>query len=245
MPASMLGQLLSFAVERDDDQKFGSWIWVNVHKGDTVQKVATRRGHPELARTIADANGIRSVRAKFSGRGRERIKVPGRLRDALSFDVLAGDEPPRITAGYAKFDVVDRPQREGLTVFTGYDPLQMEVPIQFENVRGSREGLDIERDIALLERMAGRGNFEGAAVGPPPVLRVSTTNSKGEVVPLIPRGYQWSRQNPAAPLWRVANIDWDTSVPDGVLRNDGGNRIRQKATVTLQKRTVIRLAAHG
>jgi hypothetical protein len=104
----------------------------------------------------------------------------------------------------------------------------MEVPIQFENVRGSREGLDIERDIALLERMAGRGNFEGAAIGPPPVVRVSTTNSKGEIVPLIPRGYQWSLQNPSAPLWRIAGIDWDTSVPDGVLRNDAGNRIRQK-----------------
>jgi hypothetical protein len=245
MPSSALGQMISFAVERDDDQKFGPWIWVNVHKGDTVQKVASGRGHPELARTIAKANGIRSVRAKFSGRGKTRIKVPGRLRDALSFDALAGDEPPRIIAGYAKFDTVDRPQREGLTVFTGYDPIQMEVPLRFENIRGGGGGLDIERDCALLERMTGRGNFEGAGIGSPPVVRVSTTNARGEIVPLIPRGYQWSLQNPSAPLWRITNLDWDQSVPDGVLRNSAGNRIRQKVTVTLQKRSTISLATRA
>lgn len=245
MPATALGQMITFAVERDDDQKFGPWIWVNAKKGETVQKIATDRGHPELARTIANANGIRSVRAKFSGRGRDRIKVPGQLRDALSFDALAGDSPPRIIAGYAKFDTVDRPQREGLTVFKGYDPVQMEIPLRFENVRGGGGGLGIESDCALLERMAGRGNFEGAGIGGPPVIRVSTTNSRGDVVPLIPRGYQWSPQNPSAPLWRITGIDWDNSVSDGVLRNSAGNRIRQKVTVTLQKRSTISLATAG
>lgn len=240
MPSSRLGQLISFAVERDDDQRFGPWIWVQVRSTDTIRKVAARRGHPELARLIADANGIRSTTSKFTGGGKAWIKVPGRLRDALSFDVLAGDSPPRITAGYAKFDTVDRPQREGLTVFTGYDPIQMEVAIRFEAVIEGA-GLDIERDCALLERMAGRGNFEGAGIGSPPVVRVSTTNAKGEIVPLIPRGYQWSRQNPSAPLWRIAGIEWDDSVPNGVLRNTAGNRIRQVATVTLQKRSAIKL----
>jgi hypothetical protein len=54
-------------------------------------------------------------------------------------------------------------------------------------------------------------------------------------VPLIPRQLPVVAAEPGAPLWRIAGIDWDTSVPDGVLRNDAGNRIRQKATVTVQQ----------
>lgn len=239
-PASSLGQLITFSVEVDPDQPVAKWAWIDIKKGDTVQKIASRRGHPEDARRIADANGIRSVRSPFSGHGKKRIKVPG--ESDIVVHVLAGDAPPRIIGGYAKLDTQDRPGRTGLTTFTGYDPVTMEIPVRFDTVATTGQGADIEDDIALLERMAGRGAYAGAAVGPPPIVRVSTTNAKGEIVPLVPANYQWSASNPGAPLWRIQNpIDWDDSVPDGVLRNDAGNRIRQRATITVQQHTNLRL----
>jgi hypothetical protein len=230
-----LGQTLVFAIEKDPDQRFADWVWIHAPKGWTVMKLAAKRGHPEDARVIADENGIRSVYSKF-GKA-HRLKVPGEMVASASFEVLAGDTPPRIVGGYAKFDKLDRPQRVGLTTFLGYDPITMEVAIRFEAIRGSRRGEGVEDDCALLERMAGRGNFEGAAVGPPPVVRIGTFDSDGKVVPLIPANYQASRQNATAPLWRVADIAWDESP----LRNGGGNRIRQLATVTVQQHTPVSL----
>lgn len=246
MPVTDLGQQITFAIEIDADTKYTSYIWAPLKHGDTVQKVAARRGHPEDARTIADLNKIRSVKTVLLHKPRRRgdrtkLRVPGTLRQADVFHVLAGDEPPTPTAGYQKLEVVDRPGRVGLTRFTGYDPVSFDVPIRFENVRG-QTGADIEDDIALLERMAGRGATAGAATGPAPILRLSVTSASGKVVPLIPANYQWSSQNPSAPLWRIANIQWDNTVPDGVLRNKAGNRIRQKAIVTLQQYTHISFA---
>jgi hypothetical protein len=266
MPSSGLGQLITFAIESDEDRRFESWRWVEVHHGDTVARIAARYGHPEDARAIADANGIRSIQSVLhAGRSGQswgglsagvewaqahglmkgsirRIKVPGELTSDASFSVLAGDRAPRIVGGYAKLSTVDRPDRVGLTKFDGYDPITMEVPIRFEAPPGSREGVDIEDDIQLLEWMAGRGVGEGAGVGPPPVIRLSTTDASGRVVPLIPANYQFSKQNPSAPLWRIQNpIDWD----DEPLRNGGGNRIRQLATVTLYQHTVVKLATRS
>lgn len=237
MPRSPLGQLITFATSVDEDQKFSAYIWVDVKHGDTVQKIAARRGHPEQARTIADLNDIRSVRSVL---GRTRIRVPGTLRQSAGFHVLAGDDAPSIVAGYAKFEVVDRDSRTGLTHFTGYDPVTMSVPIRFEAFKDGA-GADIERDIAILERMAGRGNFEGSSIGPPAVIRVTTTDNTGQVVPLIPKNYQWSPQNPSGPSWRVAGIDWEA----GPSRNRAGNRIRQLATVTCQQHVSATLAVRS
>ena len=237
MPRSELGQLITFAVEIDGDARYQKYIWVDVKKGDTVQKIASRRGHPEQAREIADLNGIRSVRSVLK---RKRLRVPGTLRQADAFHVLAGNEAPRVLEGYAKFDVIDRYGRVGISHFTGYDPVVLEVPIQFESfVAGA--GLSNEAAIRLLERMAGRGDFAGAAHGPPPVIRVSVTDNSGNIVPLIPHNYQWSKQNPSAPTWRVANIDWE----GGSLRHIAGNRLRQGAVVTLIQRTRAQLVVRS
>jgi hypothetical protein len=244
MPKNAFGQLITFAIETDADQKFSAYQWVNVKKGDTIQKIASRRGHPDKAEMIAELNNIRSVRAKFTGRGKKRILIPGTMRQADRFSVLAGDTPPSITGGYPKIEIIDRPSRTGLSQFVGYDPITMEVPIRFEapfDRSGERSGADIEDDIERLERMAGRGNFKGAAVGPPAIIRISTTNNDGRLVPLIPRNYQWSRQNPNAPTWRIAGIEWD----DQALRNDSGNRIRQLATVTAQQHTSANLGSRS
>jgi hypothetical protein len=245
MPVSRLGQLITFAIETDADQHFENYAWVNLRVGDTVRKVAARRGHPELASTIAKMNGVRHVGTVLlhhprRKRDRHRLKVPGTLRQGGSFSVLAGDGPPTITAGYAKSTVQDRPGRTGIAQFVGYDPMQMDIPVRFDvvstdNTRSGPYGADLEAQIALLERMAGRGNFPGAATGPPAVIRISSTDSLGRVVPLIPKNYQWSSTNSHAPVWRISDIQWDNTVPDGVRRNAHGNRILQKATITVQQ----------
>jgi hypothetical protein len=250
MPANPYGQQITFAIDQDQDwPNLNKWLFIPLHNGDTVQKVAARRGHPWLARQIAQRNNIRSLtkvlKHKDHKKGdRRRIRVPGKLRGSASFNVLAGDSAPVITGGYAKFSILDRPERAGLTTFDGYDPITMDVPIRFENYQGRLDdtsgasGEQIETDIELLERMAGRGPFSGAAIGPPPIVVVTTTNDDGRTVNLIPRGYQRTKTNPHAPRWRVTAIAWDGEP----LRNSWGNRIRQKATVTLQQHTKITLA---
>jgi hypothetical protein len=233
------GQYISFAIETQGDFKTPEYTYAYVKKGKrTFMKIAASLGHPELAREIADLNGERN-RYKILPIG-FKIRVPGVARKSDTFKVLAGDSPPTITDGYASWDVVDRSQRSGVTVFRGYSPITMSVPIRFEafldgtQVDGhTYSGAQIERDISLLERMAGRGAFKGAAVGPPPVVRVSTTGARGEVVPLIPFNYQFSDQNTTPPVWVITGLEWD----EDALRNNDGLRIRQLATVTLTQFT--------
>lgn len=241
MPRNQYGQLISFGIEVDQDQRFKKWMWVDVKVGDTVQKIASRRAHPEDARKIGDENKIRNLRRVLRHRPPnkndvKKIKVPGELRSDSTFDVLAGDQPPRVLEGYAKFEVIDRALRVGILTFSGYDPMVLEVPIRYLAGPGG-DGSDLEKDIQLLERMAGRGNFRGAATGPPPVIRLSTTGPKGGVVGLLPANYQWSRLNPDAPVWRVTGIDWDAEP----RRFDNGNRKEQLATVTVMQHTPINL----
>jgi hypothetical protein len=234
MPVSELGQLITFAVEEDPDTRYKTWIWAPVNVGDTIQKIAARRGHPEDARAIADKNGIRSVRSKLS---RKTVKVPGSSRNALSFNVLPGEAAPVIVGGYAKFSTVDRPQRVGLTKFDGFDPITMDIAVRFESWQDRDGGVQLERDIELLEGMAGRGRGRDA-VGAPPTVRISTTGASGQIVPLVPANYQWTSRNQAAPVWYVANIDWDAEP----LRSGGGRRLRQLATVSVQQATRTNLA---
>lgn len=245
MPRTSKGQLVTFALERDQDTNLSGWVYTSLRVGDTVAKLAARRGHPDQAKAIAKRNGIRSTRTVLLHKPKKkndktRLLVPRPLRTPYSFHVLAGDTPPKPTGGYAKLSIVDRPERVGLTDFDGYDPITMEVPVRFL-ASDPTDGGGVESDIALLERMAGRGDFDGAGVGPPPIVRVSTTDNNGDVVPLIPRNYQWTKGNTNGPLWRVAGIDWDTSA-QGCRRNPSGNRIVQVATVTLQQHTAITTA---
>ena len=144
------------------------------------------------------------------------------------FQVLAGDGAPVITGGWPKWQVIDRPQRLGMTVLQGYDPLTMTVPVMFDAVaHGSAD--QVEADIEILEWMAGRGRlYRGkpfyAATGDSPLVTVQTTNSAGVVIPLIPLSYQGPEVN-----WLVTDISYDAAA----LRDKQGRRVRQSATVTL------------
>ncbi|HEY2596037.1 MAG TPA: hypothetical protein VGK33_19265 [Chloroflexota bacterium] len=265
MPSNPVGQMITFAAEIDPDSTVTGNIMVKARKGDTLAKIASRRGHIEWTARILALNKGRDLlvhprrlphkpvphipklrTANDTLRTGAVVRLPGIMKAGEFLSVNAGNEPPVIKAGYAKYDIVNVPGRIGINRFLGYDPIAMDIPVQFENY-GAQLGASIESDIQALERMAGRGDYPGAAIGPPAVIRVSVTalNAKGVsvVVPLIPPDYQWSSQHKHAPLWRISASAWDA----GALRNDNGYRIRQTATVTVTQYTptqyVVRSAA--
>jgi hypothetical protein len=163
-----------------------------------------------------------------------RLRLPGTVKKADAISVLADDPAPLIKDGYATYDTISVPGRKGITHFTGYNPMQMDVPIQFEAYAWG-DGSQIESDIRTLERMAGRGLYAGNAVGPPSVVRLSVTDNRGRVVPLIPTSYQWTSKTQNAPTWRITAIAWDANP----LRHISGRRIRQKAVVSVSEYTPI------
>jgi hypothetical protein len=253
MPSNWLGQQITFAAEIDPDMHHAKYIWTRAGRGDTVAKIAAKRGHPELAADVLRLNKgrdvlvhphrsphhsppptprLRSVMQTL--RGNAPIRLPGTMAKGEVLSVNAGDSPPTVTAGYAKYDVVDVAGRKGVNRFLGYDPIALDIAVQFENFAQGL-GETIEANIRTLERFAGRGDYPGAAVGPPAVIRVSVTDKHGNVIPLIPADYQWSAQHQNAPLFRITAIAWDTSP----LRNHNGFRVRQAATVTITEFTPL------
>lgn len=237
MSTSTLGQMITLAVQLDHDPggKPG-YVMVPTRFNDTIQKIVSRLGHPETARAVANLNGVRSATQVLLHKPRRkadlvRVRVPNRLRPEQVLNVLAGAGRPRIVGGYAKFTTIDRFSRTGLTQFAGYDPMTMEVPLAFEALV-SGDGVQVESEIRLLERMGGRGAFAGAGIGPPPVIRASTTDASGNVVGLIPTSFQWTKAT-AGPLWRLSGLVWD----DGALSDARGNRIRATCTATLMEHT--------
>lgn len=159
-----------------------------------------------------------------------------------SFQVLAGEGAPTIDGGFAKIQVIDRPRRLGFTMPVGYDPFTLSIPIQFDctvtntnpSNRPTLPGIpsntygpkDLERDIQILEGMAGRGgsvSVDGSfvsAVGSPPVVRVYS-NSPQNQSNLIPPNVQ--------------NLQWViTALTYGdTVRGRAGDRHRQIMTVGL------------
>jgi hypothetical protein len=255
MATNWVGQQITFATEIDPDSHYSAYTIIKARPHDTIAKLAARWGHPEWKQQILLLNRGRDLlphphrkRGQKVGRvpvlrnvnqqlrAGAGVRVPGVMRKGLSFNVNAGDNPPKITGGYAKFDVVDVQGRVGINRFLGYDPLSIDIPIQFENF-ADQVGSLIEDNIAALERMAGRGDYPGAAYGPPAVIRVSvmTDGNPPKVVPLIPAQYQYSDQHQNAPLYRITGIAWD----DGAIRNAAGFRIRQTATVTVTQYTPL------
>lgn len=246
--------MISFAIEYTGDQKFEGYGTVKVTKANrTIRELAASRGQLPYAWKIARINNVRSIDKDLKiGR---YLKVPDKLRAKNSFNVLAGDSAPTIVSGYANFETLARPERTGISQFTGYEPIRISMPLRFETSLHGEEwsggtspggsyyfvdGSGIETNIAKLEAFAGRGNFPGAAVGPPPVLRVSVLSAEGTVVPLLPAAYQWNKDNREnAPLYWISSIDWDTDP----IRNYAGERIRQLCTVELTQFVRPRIAS--
>jgi hypothetical protein len=145
MPATRRGQLISFSIEKDPDQRFEKWKRIPVRRGQTIARIAAKFGNPEDSEKIRKKNGVRGInyvlfkklpkhstkqqREAFKKRKQFRtILVPGNFSESVVFHVLAGDTPPSITSGYAKFNQVTRPERASLLAFEGYDAVEMKVP---------------------------------------------------------------------------------------------------------------------
>lgn len=122
----------------------------------------------------------------------------------ISVTAHPGESAPIVTSGYGNLETVTRPQRRGLTRWTGSDPMQLSIPILFD---GFRSGRSVENQIADLERLAG---VEGDAN--PKV----TINSTGDLVP-----HQDEHK------WFITGLDFG----DAIL-SANGKRIRQAITVT-------------
>jgi hypothetical protein len=238
----------------DPDAAYSRFTWVRARQGDTVRKIAARRSQPEMATTILSLNlgadvlphprrkpgqhvhhipKLRSVTQTL--RTGAPLKLPGTMAAQYQLSVHAGDEGPTIKKGYAESSVVAVQGRVGINRFDGYGPVQIDIPIQFEGVGSPGAGAAIENSIQILERMAGRGDYPGAAYGPPAVIVVNTTDATGSPIPLIPFPYQWSPQHQNGMQFRVSNITWGA----GALRDDSGRRIRQAATVEITQYTPL------
>jgi hypothetical protein len=147
-----------------------------------------------------------------------------------SFQAIAGATAPTVTGGYAKWKTVPRPLARSLTIFDGYDPVQMTVEIIFGSwangwqIDDSESSHPTEDNIAVLEWMAG-SNFQ---VGPSPVVYMWSYSAKGGAQSdLIPPQYQSVGKNQYP--WIVTGLQWGTAV-----RNSAGFRVWQEATVTLE-----------
>jgi hypothetical protein len=256
-----IGQKIAFSIIYDEDQKYTDYVPYTVRVGDTVHKICAARHVPRMASEVARLNRIANInsvlrhRRKKNRKGhwikhphdRKTIRLPGTMRRGNSFEAYAdfGGRAPRIEAGYAKIEPVERPGRTGISHFTGYDPIRMSVPLTFfawesPNEHSGRPGA-IEDRMDLLERMAGRGDFHGASRGTPALIDVSVLDNDNQHVWLIPQNYQWTSINDSAPLWRVVEIDWD----DSPLRNSAGNRMRQDVTVTVEAYTSVTTVARS
>lgn len=165
----------------------------------------------------------------------QTITFAGQLTDGsttyeYSFSVLAGAEAPTVMGGWAKWAVVDRPQRVGVTQLQGYDPLTLDVPVLFDSVvYPPVDGFTVEQQIEILEWMGGRGRlYTGGhfspGLGDSPLVTLITADAHGHQTELVPLSYQG-----ASMPWLVIGIDYDQNP----LRDEQGRRIRQAATVHL------------
>jgi hypothetical protein len=173
------------------------------------------------------------------------------------FNVLAGDQPPTITGGYAKWQTIDLPLRRGQTVFQGYDPVIMEMSVRFIELDSSGSWLTDEESGKLVEGKIGRLEWmagESYSSGPPPKVTLSTYDGSGVTNGLIPLWYQTeTKVVPGYPgtgrlagvgnvgPWIITSLVWDKAP----IRGDHGFRIRQDATVTAQLYTGVGAAKTG
>jgi hypothetical protein len=109
-----------------------------------------------------------------------------------------GNDPPKISAGYGGWEVVERPRRAGLTQWTGREPFQVQISIVLD---GWIDRQPIDYQIDRLERMAMPYKKE------PPVIMVI-----GGAMPH------------AGLDWVIETIDWGDAIKntDGeTLRQEG------------------------
>ena len=207
----------------------------------------------------------------------------------------------RITGGFGGWDIVSRPRRTAMTLWNGFDPITLELPllIRTDNPNSYEAGKRIEADCITLGMLAGRGepapepqkrngqirkvtvkkgdtyakianankvdlsdllqlnNIRDPAkitrgdklslpeakdrepFGQPPVI---TIVSDGSLVPY--NELEWGDDDSLErKQWVIQDIDWADDTPNGVMRNIYGDRVLQKATVTVIQYVAPQVAA--
>ncbi len=150
-----------------------------------------------------------------------------------SFYALCGDEPPTVVDGYAKWGVIDRPLRQGLTIPQGFNPAKVQINLRFGiwDGRFRFHGWDTspaaasqnELDIDTLHWMAGGGDSTRSGASPLVTLQAFSAQDPSQLIDLVPRQY-WGVG------WVVdAGIQWGTSLREPST----GRRIYQEASFTL------------
>lgn len=131
---------------------------------------------------------------------------------------------PTLTAGGATWNTIPRPQRTALTIFNGYDPLAITIPVLFDNFL---DGSTIQDDVDMLWLMWGRGpGAANAAAGSKagPVLSVT-----GDLMPPIT---QATSTNPGPPNWVITSIDEDGA---SAVFNSAQHLVRLAVSVSLEE----------
>jgi hypothetical protein len=135
-------------------------------------------------------------------------------RRTISIKCLLGPDPIAVTDGYAKWEVIDRRKRRGITEWTGTNPLVVELAFVIDYFSSTEDnpGLACEEDIRDLETMAGL--IEGGDVKPPEIVwEANGPHDNAEASHLT---------------WVIKDLKWGDA-----MYTDAGNRIRQAGTLQL------------
>lgn len=108
----------------------------NIHSGPTKRQASgvVEGGITDLPLPVAGFIRLRAV-------GHDEVGLVAEL-----------DGPVTVPSGYGAYAVVDRPQRVGITTYSGRAPLSLRIPLRFD--RWS-EQKSIEAEITMLETMLG------------------------------------------------------------------------------------------
>lgn len=140
-----------------------------------------------------------------------------------------------VSAGYAKINTVEVPQRRGIAIFAGFDPVTATLPIILDRL-GQPTNFAVEEACAMLELMAGQGygpggRYKGAAQqgrAPKPLILEAVEGPHGHPTKLVPANYNAAEKDPSVE-WYITGLEWGDSIRSG---QSPYQRVRQKVAVT-------------
>lgn len=146
-----------------------------------------------------------------------------------------------VTAGYAKINVVEIPRRRGISVFAGYDPITATLPVllldmPYGALAHGQEPI-VERQVRILEWMAGRGSPINGAPAPagvnqsPYAVSLSSVDPGGNPTRLMPATYN-AVAGGFEQGWYITGIQW-------------GESLRDKETVRRKQHLVLTLTENA
>lgn len=141
--------------------------------------------------------------------------------DAVTCMIGDGEQGVSVdSSSYGGIEIIERPRNVGVLNWTGRNPLQLNIPIMFDNLQ---TGGSVEADILNLEQLAGRGLGVGGST-PPAEITLVTQAGFGALIPHYKSGDL---------TYLISNIDWGDAVRRSAQNGAGGHRIRQAGVVTV------------